>query len=66
MARRAVFNGFIAAGIVGDVAADHAAVGTGRVPGIEEAVFGSFTLQVPVMTPVWQTAYILSASNLRI
>ena len=47
MARRAVFNGFIAAGIVGDVAADHAAVGTGRVPGIEEAVFGSFTLQVP-------------------
>ena len=32
MARRAVFNGFIAAGIVGDVAADHAAVGTGRSP----------------------------------
>ena len=47
MARRAVFDGLVAAGVVGDVAADHAAVGTGRVTGIQEAVFGSFPLQIP-------------------
>ena len=46
VARRAVFDGFIAAGVVGDVAADLAAFGAGRIACVQQIMFPRFSLQI--------------------
>ena len=44
MTGRAILYSLVAAGVIGYVAADLTAVGTGRVAGIQKAMTGSFTL----------------------